>query len=155
MCDFTSIREMRVNTFLQRSFVQKTFNTPLTYNGVMCSGRHVREDKLFFNKYVSNVRPNNRQFWRLALKQFSHDLKKFKKELKDNCFSFFEHIPQTNKKKERKLIVGYILVSLVSLTYSYFRFRFSKIDLYCLSVVINLEYLKCVTLKKMPTIVLL
>ena len=135
-CDFTFIREVRVMTFLQRSFSTKTFNTPLTYNGVMCSGRHERQDKLFFNKNVSNVGPNNRQFWHFALKQFSHDLKKFKKELKDNYFSFFE---QT--KKETKLIVGCILVSLVSLTYSYFRFLLRKIDLYCLSVVINLEYL--------------
>ena len=107
----------------------------------MCSGRHVRQDKLFFNKNVSNVGPNNRQFWRFALKQFSHDLKKFKKELKDNYFFFFEHINQTNKKKETKLIVGFILVSSVSLTYSYFRFLLSKIDLYCLSVVINLKYI--------------
>ena len=61
-CDFTFIREVRVMTFLQRSFSTKTFNTPLTYNGVMCSGRHVRQDKLFFNRNVSNVRPNNRQF---------------------------------------------------------------------------------------------
>ena len=96
-CDFTFIREVRVMTFLQRSFSTKTFNTPLTYNGVMCSGRHVRQDKLFFNRNVSNVRPNNRQFWRFALKQFFHDLKKFKKELKDNYFSFFEQ--QTYKKR--------------------------------------------------------
>ena len=95
----TFIREVRVMTFLQRSFSTKTFNTPLTYNGVMCSGRHVRQDKLFFNRNVSNVRPNNRQFWRFALKQFFHDLKKFKKELKDNYFSFFEQ--QTYKKKKR------------------------------------------------------
>ena len=31
------------------------------------------------------------------MKQFSPDLKKFKKELKDNYFSYFEHIQQTNK----------------------------------------------------------
>ena len=133
----------KIMTFLQRSFSTKTFNTPLTYNEAMCSGRHVGQDKQFFNKNVSNVGPNNRQFWRFALKQFSHDLKKFWKELKNNYFSYFEHIPKTNK-KQTKLIVGCIWVSFVSLTYSYFRFLLKKIDFilsFIANLIINFEYL--------------
>ena len=103
-------------------FYKNVLTPPLTYNGAMCSGRHVRQDKLFFNKNVSNVGPNNCQFWRFALKQFSHDLKKFRKELKDNYFSYFEHIhkyyKQTKKKQnwslavfEYHLLVWHIIIS--------------------------------------------
>ena len=71
---------------------------------------------------------------------FLMTLKSSKRNWKTITFPFLS-IYNKQTKKETKLIVDCILVSLVCLTYSYFRFLLSKIDLYCLSVVINLEYL--------------
>ena len=60
---------------------------------------------------------------------FFMTLKSSKRNWKTITFPFLSN---KHTKKETKLIVGFIFVSLVSLTYSYFRFLRSKIYLYVL-----------------------